>query len=96
MVSILRNGVAADAVVIRASTLWLPDRSASNAGAASIADDTSPAATGSSAGSGPPGPGTAPDWTVELRTAAAAFILLTLARRYYHLRAGLSGAQDLK
>ncbi len=94
MVSILRNGVAADAVVIRASTLWLPDRSASNAGAASIADDTSPAATGSSAGSGPPGPGTAPDWTVELRTAAAAFILLTLARRYYHLRAGLSGAQD--
>jgi hypothetical protein len=31
---------------------------------------------------------------VELRTAAAAFILLTLARRYYHLRAGLSGAQD--
>jgi hypothetical protein len=94
VVSILRNGVAADAVVIRASTLWLPDRSASNAGTASTADDTSPAASGSPAGSGPPGPATAPDWTVELRTAAAAFILLTLARRYYHLRAGLSGAQD--
>lgn len=94
VVSILRNGVAADAVVIRASTLWLPDRSASNAGTASIADDTSPAPGGSSAGSGPAGSGTAPDWTVELRTAAAAFILLTLSRRYYHLRAGLSGAQD--
>ena len=54
VVSILRNGVAADAVVIRASTLWLPDRSASNAGTASTADDTSPAAGGWSAGSGPP------------------------------------------
>jgi hypothetical protein len=94
VVSILRNRVAADAVVIRASTLWLPDRSASNAGTASTADDTGPSAGGSSAGSGPPGPGTAPDWTVELRTAAAAFILLTLAKRYYHLRAGLSGAQE--
>ena len=82
VVSILRNGVAADAVVIRASTLPLPDRSASNAGAASTADDTSPAS------------GAAPDWTVELRIAAAAFLLLTLSRRYYHLRAGLSGAQD--
>ena len=30
---------------------------------------------------------------MELRTAAAAFILLTLSKRYYHLRAGLSGAQ---
>jgi hypothetical protein len=94
VVSILRNGVAADAVVIRASTLWLPERNASNAGTASTADDTSPAASGSSAGSGSPGSGTAPDWTVELRTAAAAFILLTLSKRYYHLRAGLSGAQD--
>ena len=94
VVSILRNGVAADAVVIRASTLWLPDKSASNAGTASMADGTSPVADGSSAGSGPAGPGTVPDWTVELRTAAAAFILLTLSKRYYHLRAGLSGAQD--
>jgi hypothetical protein len=94
VVSILRNGVTADAVVIRASTLWLPDRAAGNAGTASTADDTRPAADGSSAGSGPAGPGTASDWTVELRTAAAAFILLTLSRRYYHLRAGLSGAQD--
>ena len=94
VVSILRNGVAADAVVIRASTLWLPDKSASNAGTASIADDTSPAVGGPSGGSGPAGPGTAPDWTVELRTAAAAFILLTLLKRYSHLCAGLSGAQD--
>jgi hypothetical protein len=31
---------------------------------------------------------------VELRTAAAAFILLTLSKRYYHLKAGLSGATD--
>jgi hypothetical protein len=94
VVSILRNGVAADAVVIRASTLWLPDRSARDAGAASTTDGTSPASGGSPAGSGPQGPGAAPDWTVELRIAAAAFILLTLSRRYYHLRAGLSGAQD--
>jgi hypothetical protein len=94
VVSILRNGVAADAVVIRASTLWLPDRSAGNAGTVSIADDTRPAADGSSEGSGSPGSGAAPDWTVELRTAAAGFILLTLSKRYYHLRAGLSGAQD--
>ncbi len=94
VVSILRNGVAADAVVIRASTLWLPDKSARNAGTASIADDTSPAVGGPSGGSGPAGPGTAPDWTVELRTAAAAFILVTLSKRYSHLCAGLSGAQD--
>ena len=31
-------------------------------------------------------------WTGELRTAAAAFILLTLSLRYYHLSAGLAGA----
>ena len=85
VISILRNGVAADAVVIRASTLWLPDKSASNAGTTSIADDTSPAVGGPSGGSGPAGPGTAPDWTVELRTAAAAFILVTLSKRYSHL-----------
>lgn len=94
VVSILRNGVAADAVVIRASTLWLPDKNVNNAGTASIADDTGPAASGSAQGSSPGGPGTAADWTVELRTAAAAFILLTLSRRYYHLEAGLSGAKD--
>lgn len=34
------------------------------------------------------------DWTVELRTAAASFILLALSRRYYHLEAGLSGGKD--
>ena len=94
VISILRNGVAADAVVIRASTLWLPDKSASNAGTTSIADDTSPAVGGPSGGSGPAGPGTAPDWTVELRTAAAAFILVTLSKRYSHLCAGLSGAHE--
>jgi hypothetical protein len=94
VVSILRNGVAADAVVIRASTLWLPDRSTDNAGTASIADDTAPAADGSSEGSGLAGSGAAADWTVELRTAAAAFILLTLSKRYYHLEAGLSDAKD--
>jgi hypothetical protein len=94
VVSILRNGVAADAVVIRASTLWLPDKNVNDAGTASIADDTGPAASGSAQGSSPGGPGTAADWTVELRTAAAAFILLTLSRRYYHLEAGLSGAKD--
>jgi hypothetical protein len=94
VVSILRNGVAADAVVIRASTLWLPDKSVDNAGTASIADDTGPAGSGSAQASSPGGPGTAADWTVELRTAAAAFILLTLSKRYYHLRAGLSGAKD--
>jgi hypothetical protein len=94
VVSILRNGVAAEAEVIRASTLWLPDKSASNAGTASIADDTSSVVGGSSGGSGPADPGAAPDWTVELRTAAAAFILLTLSKRYYHLSAGLCGAED--
>ena len=31
---------------------------------------------------------------MELRTAAAAFVLLTLLERYYHLRAGLSGAHE--
>jgi hypothetical protein len=34
----------------------------------------------------------APDWTAELRTAAAAFILLVLSKRYQHLEPGLSGA----
>src|SRR5215469_17079100 len=53
VVSILRNGVSADAVVVRSSTLWLPDQSASNAGTASIADDVGQAAGASSNGSGP-------------------------------------------
>jgi hypothetical protein len=34
------------------------------------------------------------DWTAELRTAAATFILLVLSKRYYHLKAGLCGATD--
>ena len=94
VISVLRNGVAADAVVIRASTLYLPDKSAGNAGTGSSADDTKPADGDSPGGSSPAGSDTAADWTVELRTAAAAFILLTLAKRYYHLHAGLSGARD--
>ena len=102
VVSILRNGVAVDAVVIRASTLSLPDQSASNVTTDSSADDAplaggdSPGGSGgdSAGGSSSAGPDTAADWTVELRTAAAAFILLTLLRRYYHLSAGLSGASD--
>ncbi len=94
VISILRNGVPADAVVIQPSTLWLPDNNASNAGTASIANDTSPAVGGSTGGPDPAGTGTAADWTVALRTAAAAFILLTLSKRYYHLQAGLSGAQE--
>jgi hypothetical protein len=94
VVSILRNGVAADSVVIRPSVLWLPDKSASNAGTGSGADDTAPAASVSSGGGSPAGPGTEAGWTAELRTGAAAFILLTLSKRYYHLSAGLSGAQD--
>jgi hypothetical protein len=102
VVSILRNGVAADAVVIRASAVSLPDQSATNAGTGSSTDDTeladgdSPQGLGGDAAgaSNSAAPGTAADWTVELRTAAAAFILLTLSKRYYHLRAGLSGAQN--
>jgi hypothetical protein len=42
----------------------------------------------------PAGDGAAADWAAELRTAAAAFILLTMSKRYYHLRAGLSGATE--
>jgi hypothetical protein len=94
VISMLRNGISADAVVIEASTLWLPDKTASSAGTASTAADTGTATSGSSEGSSPGDPGATADWTVALRTAAAAFILLTLSKRYYHLRAGLSGAHD--
>jgi hypothetical protein len=95
VISILRNGVSADAVVIQPSALWLPDKSASNADTASIANGAGPAASdGSTGGSDPASPSTAEDWTIALRTAAAAFILLTLSKRYYHLQAGLSGAKD--
>jgi len=45
----------------------------------------SPGATAKSADSGP-------DWTAELRTAAAAFVLLAMSKRYHHLELGLSGA----
>ena len=94
VISILRNGVAADAVVVRPSTLSLSEKSASNAGTGSNADDATPVGGDSPGGSSPARPDTATDWTVELRTAAAAFILLTLSERYYHLRAGLSGAHE--
>jgi hypothetical protein len=101
VVSILRNGIAVDATVVTASTLWLPDKNATNAGAGSSTDDTQLVSGDSRQGLGgdTPGasnsaaPGLAADWTVELRTAAAAFILLTLSNRYYHLEAGLSGAK---
>ena len=100
VVSILRNGVAVDATVITASTLWLPDKSATNAGTGSSTDDTQLAGGDSLQGlsdaagtSNSAAPGTAADWTMGLRTAAAAFILLTLSDRYYHLEAGLSGAK---
>jgi hypothetical protein len=108
VVSILRNGVTADAAVIWASTLFLPDTGAGNASADPGAGDPQVAGNNSPGGSGgdpaggaggdspatpdSAGPGAAADWTLELRTAAAAFILLTLSKRYYHLRAGLSGA----
>ena len=94
VISILRNGVAVDAAVIRESTLLLPDVGAGNEDTGSSADDTQSAGGDSPGGSGPASSGGAADWTVELRIAAAAFILLTLSERYYHLRAGLSGARE--
>jgi hypothetical protein len=94
VISILRNGVAVDAAVIRDSTLSLPDKSASNAGTGSSADDAQPADGDSPGGLRPAGSDGAAEWTVELRTAAAAFTLLTLSKRYYHLYAGLSGARE--
>jgi hypothetical protein len=108
VVSILRNGVAADAVVIQASTLSLPDAGVGSVSAdpgadgAQLAGRNAPGGAGGDqpggAGGDSPGapdsagPGIAADRTLQLRTAAAAFILLTLSERYFHLRAGLSGA----
>lgn len=66
LVCVKRNGKIAEAEVIRARTLWLPEQ--------------------------PPGQASAPDLSTELRCAAAAFVLLTLSRRYGHLEAGLAGA----
>jgi hypothetical protein len=94
VISILRNGVAVDAAVIRESTLWLPGVGAGNEGTGSSADGTQSVGGDSPGGSDPANSGGAADWTVELRIAAAAFILLTLSERYYHLRAGLAGARE--
>lgn len=91
VVSVRRNGVTVDAAVIRPSTLWLPDQSAA---ADPGAQDPRAADGDSAAGPSSADPDSAADLTLELRTAAAAFILLTLSRRYYHLGAGLSGATE--
>jgi hypothetical protein len=82
VVSIQRNGTVADATVIRPTTLGLPETR--------IADPPAP----DSPAAPPTEAADAADWTVELRTAAAAFVLLTLSRRYEHLQKGLSGATD--
>jgi hypothetical protein len=82
VVSIQRNGTVADATVIRPTTLGLPDTR--------TADPPAPDAPTTPA----PDAADATDWTVELRTAAAAFVLLTLSQRYEHLQKGLSGATN--
>jgi hypothetical protein len=84
---LLRNGVVADARVIHASDVALPGPSptatTTSASASTGAASTSGAATSDRE-----------KWSVELRTAAAAFILLALSRRYDHLTHGLSGATE--
>jgi hypothetical protein len=94
VVSIRRNGKVTSAAAIRASRLGLP---AQRSTAAQAASDQGSAASGAggaagAAGTSPTGSPATADWTAELRTAAAAFILLTLADRYEHLKNGLSGA----
>jgi len=91
VVAIRRNGRVADAAVIRPSTLELPSKPANGGNAA----DGGGAAAGAGPSAGDPGgSGAGGDWTTELRTAAATFILLALSRRFHHLRAGLCGATD--
>jgi uncharacterized membrane protein YgcG len=91
VVSVRRNGRVADATVIRPSTLELPSKQAN--GGADAADSTAAAGADPSGGDSG-GSGAGADWTIELRTAAATFVLLSLSRRYYHLKAGLCGASD--
>jgi hypothetical protein len=76
VVSIRRNGLVAEAIVIRAKTLGL------QGGVTPTSKSTVPADA------------FAAGWKSELRTAASVFILVALARRYYHLHAGLSGATE--
>jgi hypothetical protein len=94
VISIRRNGRVAEAVVIRPSTLELPSRHANGAPGGPDEGASTPAAGADASGSNPGGSGTGGDWTTELRTAAATFILVALSRRYYHLQAGLCGATD--
>jgi hypothetical protein len=94
VVSIRRNGRVAQAQVIRPATLELPSKQATGASGDAGAGDSTPAAGADPSGSDPGDSGAGGDWTVELRTAAATFILLALCKRYYHLQAGLCGATD--
>jgi hypothetical protein len=94
VVSIRRNGRVAQAQVIRPATLELPSKQANGANGDADAGDSTPAAGADPSGSDPGDSGASGDWTVELRTAAATFILLALCKRYYHLQAGLCGATD--
>lgn len=85
VVSVQRNGKVVDAAVIRAATLGLP-AVRELAPAVSLPEPASPAGT--------PANAEPADWSVELRTAAAAFVLLTLSHRFEHLRLGLAGATN--
>lgn len=86
IVSMRRNGVMAESTVIRPSTLSLPAQESQGA-------DTQPSAPASgTSGVSSTGGTMAQDWTAELRTAAAAYILVELSKRYDHLKPGLSGA----
>jgi uncharacterized membrane protein YgcG len=94
VVSVRRNGRVAQAAVIRPTTLELPSKQANGGNGGAGAADSTPAAGADASGGDPGGSGAGGDWTTELRSAAATFILLSLSRRYYHLRAGLCGATD--
>ncbi|HEY2308783.1 MAG TPA: hypothetical protein VGI05_23160, partial [Streptosporangiaceae bacterium] len=94
VVSVRRNGRVADAAVIRPSSLELPSKQANGATGGADTADSTPAAGADPSGGDSGGAGAGGDWTIELRSAAATFVLLSLSRRYYHLRAGLCGASD--
>ena len=94
VVSVRRNGRIADAAVIRPSTLELPSKQANGATGGADAADSTPAVGVDPSGGDAGGSAAGGDWTTELRTAAATFVLLSLSRSYYHLRAGLCGASD--
>lgn len=94
VVSMRRNGLVAEAVVIRPATLELPSKQANGGNGGADSAGSTPAAGADPSGGDPGGSEAGGDWTTELRTAAATFILLCLSERYYHLRAGLCGATD--